>query len=209
MGLISLFIYLLIYKSKNFIKKKNGIKIVLLSKVWTNPELLRACLVWRKKWYFLYSFSVFCETHHKILVWFADLYPVFIFNIQKEWVWIQKTKTERLLRICPFGHFKRGQNQKSERETYTRRRISFPISSVSLYFSKALKMVLKAKRFPLRMHYTRRRISFHQRIHFLQPNKNTHFFSISNLHLYLIDEKIKSKFKKLRKTTTLYNRRWW
>ena len=118
-------------------------------------------------------------------------------------------KTERLLRICPFGHFKRGQNQKSERETYTRRRISFPISSVSLYFSKALKMVLKAKRFPLRMHYTRRRISFHQRIHFLQPNKNTHFFSISNLHLYLIDEKIKSKFKKLRKTTTLYNRRWW
>ena len=153
-----------------------------MSKVWTNPELLRACLVWRKKWCFLYSFSVFCETHHKILVWFADLYPVFIFNIQKKWVWIQKTKTERLLRICPFGHFKRGQNQKSERETYTRRRISFPISSVSLYFSKTLKMVLKAKRFPLRMHYTRRRISFHQRI--CNPTKTHTFFNFKSLLIF-------------------------
>ena len=105
-------------------------------------------------------------------------------------------------RICPFGHFKRGKNQKSETvrqwEIYTWHHISFP-SHISLcypislhfsfqncafyYVSKRiplfflnLKIVLKSKCFPLRMHYTLCRISF------LQPNTNMHKFFFFNLH---------------------------
>ena len=72
------------------------------------------------------------------------------------------------------------------------------------------KIVLKAKRFPLRLHYTRRRlfrrvqndlrVSFLQRLHFLQPNTNIQIFFVQ-FQIFILytnrqSEKIKSKFKK-------------
>ena len=65
-------------------------------------------------------------------------------------------------RIYPFGHFKRGQNQRSERvrdiHAPPPHKLSHLISpcaipSLSVFLSH---LMLKAKRFPLRLHYTHR-----------------------------------------------------
>ena len=113
-----------------------------------------------------------------------------------------------------------------EWETYSRHHISFP-SHISLcypislhfsfqncafyYVSKRiplfflnLKIVLKVKRYPLWLHYTRCRISFLQHIHFLQPNTNTHnfFFFFFNFKSSLIFYKRKDKKQKKNKNKT-------
>ena len=46
--------------------------------------IYRGCLVCRKKHCFPYLFSIFCGTYHKKLVWFVNLYSIFIFKIQKK-----------------------------------------------------------------------------------------------------------------------------
>ena len=47
-----------------------------------------------------FSIFIFSFLWHPLqkIGWFANLYSVFIFNILKKWIWIQKTKT-------PFYHF--------------------------------------------------------------------------------------------------------